>query len=34
MQYWNNIGTTAQCDFEKDELITLQKIEARQQVTQ
>jgi N-acetylneuraminate synthase len=33
MQYWNSIGTTAPCDFEKDELITLQKTEAKQQVT-
>lgn len=33
MEYWNSIGTTAQCDFEKDELITLQKAEAKQQAT-
>lgn len=31
MEYWNSIGTTAQCDFEKDELIALQKTEAKQQ---
>jgi len=32
MQYWNSIGTTSQSDFEKDDLITLQKNESKQQV--
>ena len=33
MGYWNSIGTTAQCDFEKDELIALGKTEAKPQVS-